>query len=224
MGTFFCKRRKIIKWCCPCRVFHINLLHLLELAGKQELWGWQRGNLGSWLVSVQCQNEQCNFLRGKKGDIQNQSFLPSLSHLLLLVLALDVAKPCSNPFLASFRVSLGPEHHRQQQQQSGWQFFWGGSVWTRVCWGLRGFAPLPTGRMQASCRPCSHANSSPGALSAPICADICGSFISPLASVLQKWAPEHVFYEKLSLLTLFSNESCFFNKRFQPSSIQTLLL
>lgn len=152
----------------------------------------------------------------KKGDIQNQSFLPSLSHLLLLVLALDVAKPCSNPFLASFRVSLGPEHHRQQQQQSGWQFFWGGSVWTRVCWGLRGFAPLPTGRMQASCRPCSHANSSPGALSAPICADICGSFISPLASVLQKWAPEHVFYEKLSLLTLFSNESCFLIRDFSP--------
>lgn len=95
-------------------------------------------------------------------------------------------------------------------------FFWGGSVWTRVCWGLRGFAPLPTGRMQASCRPCSHANSSPGALSAPICADICGSFISPLASVLQKWAPEHVFYEKLSLLTLFSNESCFLIRDFSP--------
>lgn len=36
--------------------------------------------------------------------------------------------------------------------------FWGGSVWTRVCWGWRGFVPLHTGRMQASHRPCGHAN------------------------------------------------------------------
>lgn len=37
--TFFFKCRKIIKWCCLCRVFLINFLqHSLELAGKQELW------------------------------------------------------------------------------------------------------------------------------------------------------------------------------------------
>lgn len=48
MFSFF-KSREMIKLCCPCRVFHTNhLKHLMELAGKQELWlVWERGNLKS---------------------------------------------------------------------------------------------------------------------------------------------------------------------------------
>lgn len=39
-----------------------------------------------------------------KRDIQNQSFLPSLSHLLLFVFTLDAVKPFSDLFLVIFTV------------------------------------------------------------------------------------------------------------------------
>lgn len=139
---------------------------------------------------------QC--FEGEKGDIQNRSFLPFLSYMLLLVLTLDVAKTCSYPILASFKVSLGPGHPREEQQQ-----------------GVLLFSPL------ARLRLCRRANIL--ALSAPICAGICMSFLSPLAGALQQWAPEHVLYKKLSLLHLFSMEAVFF-RRSELNFPQRLLL
>lgn len=89
------------------------------------------------LVFILHQNEQCSFLRTKNGDIQDQSFLSSFSHLLQLT-------GCSETLFKSlpgfFQIKNWTRIFQGEVAEMWLAVFLGGSAWIRVCWGWRGFA------------------------------------------------------------------------------------
>lgn len=137
------------------------------------------------LIFILHQNEQWNFLRRKKEifRISPSSLLPPTCCFLL-----DVWQTLFNSPPDFFQTENWMKMFQGEVAEMWLAEVLGSSAWIRVCWGWRVFAGVD--RPQAV-KACYY-----GSPDTPISADIWGNFTSPFSSVLQKWAPECIFYKK----------------------------